>query len=277
LRTPRGYSIAVLDKGQDLRVMRELLQAQGFHIRVFQSAHSAFAKWIASPPSMIIVEPDVLGTEAPDLCRQIRENSTTSLIPIIFVSRQSEEADKVVALGQGQTTIFANHLATASYLPGSSLRRCYELREPAVLRFGELEINSQATTLTVGGLQKQLNPSEFRLLDYMAHNPGRTFTREQLLKVTRFRKRLVKPKLVDTTVNRIRKVIEKDPADPQFIRTVNGFGYRFNDPSQGKQELRGQAPDILDALAEITVTSDLIDHSTKYLSKSPRNGDHAGQ
>lgn len=259
--------------------MRELLQAQGFHIRVFQSAHSAFAKWIASPPSMIIVEPDVLGTEAPDLCRQIRENPTTSLIPIIFVSRQSEEADKVVALGAGADDYICKPFGHRELLARikAGLRGCYELRQPAVLRFGELEINSQATTLAVGGLQKQLNPSEFRLLDYLAHNPGRTFTREQLLKVTRFRKRLVKPKLVDTTVNRIRKVIEKDPADPQFIRTVNGFGYRFNDPSQGKQELRGQAPDILDALAEITVTSDLIDHSTKYLSKSPRNGDHAGQ
>lgn len=228
----QAYSIIVVDNGNDLQLIRGVLATRGFKVRPFTNADSALERALASPPSMFILEADLMKGDGVELCRQIRMTSGLSLIPIIFVSHRAEEADKVVALEAGADDYITKPFGKREMLArvSASLRRCYELRHPLVLRFDDIEINSEATTLTVRGVRVALAPSEFRLLDYLVRNPGRTFIRDHLLKMMRVRTRSVKSRLVDVIVRRIREAIEPDVANPKYLRTVTGFGYCFHLP-----------------------------------------------
>jgi two-component system phosphate regulon response regulator PhoB len=228
----RAYSIYLLDSGKDLQTILGVLRKRRLKIRVFSSAETALRRAMASAPSMFILETDLVKGDGLELCRQIRSTPGISLVPIIFVSRRVEEADRVVGLEAGADDYITKPFGEREMLArvNASLRRCYELRNPVVLRFDDIEINSEAMTVTVQGVPGALTPSQFRLLEYLARNPGRTFSRDHLLEVTRARTKSVKFRLVDVTVKAIRMVIEPDQANPKYLRTVSGFGYCFHLP-----------------------------------------------
>jgi two-component system phosphate regulon response regulator PhoB len=222
----------VVDCGKDLQLIRSVLATRGLKIRAYTSGESALEKASSSPPSLFILEADLMKGDGVELCRQIRETSGLSLIPIIFISRRAQEADKVVALEAGADDYITKPFGKRELLARvrATLRRCYELRYPLVVRFGDIEINSEATTLIVRGVPASLTPSQFRLLDYLVRNPGRTFSRDHLLQMMRVRTKSVNFRLVDVIVKKIREVIEPDQAHPTYLRTVTGFGYCFHLP-----------------------------------------------
>lgn len=228
-----GYSIVLIDRGKDLQSTRHLLSARGFRVRPFTNPESALERALLTPPSMFILETELEKRDGLEVCREIRQTSGLSLIPIIFISRRAQEADKVVALESGADDYITKPFAKREMLArvSASLRRCYELRHPLVLHFDDIEINSEATTLTVRGVRSPLTPSQFRLLDYLVRNPGRTFSREHLLKMMRVRTKSVKLRLVDVIVKQIRAAIEPDQTHPKYLRTVTGFGYCFHLPA----------------------------------------------
>ena len=233
----------VVDAGNDLRTLRHLLAKAGFKIRAFTSAESAFARALDSPPSMFVLETDLASSDGLELCRRIRKTAGLSLLPIVLVSRRSHEAEVVAGLEAGADDYISKPFRQRELLArvDASLRRCYELSQPRVIRFDGIEINSAAITLTVHGRRKQLTPAEFRLLDYMTRNPGRAFSRDHLLSIIRSRPRSVKFRMIDVIVKRIRYAIEPDQANPKYLRTVPGFGYCFYLPenASGINQPRG--------------------------------------
>ena len=98
------------------------------------------------------------------------------------------------------------------------------------MKIGDIEIDSGAMTLSVGGKPVATTATEFRLLDYLAHHVGRVFTRDQLLDAVWRDTAYVTPRSVDVYVRRIREKIEPDPETPRYLRTVRGAGYRFESP-----------------------------------------------
>lgn len=107
LRDPykrRAFSIGALDHSQDLPLLRRVLVRRGFEVRPFCRVQEASLKWTLSPPAPLIIEPDVLGSNIAEVCRAVRSNPATSLLPIIVLSHHAEEADKVVALEAGADT-----------------------------------------------------------------------------------------------------------------------------------------------------------------------------
>jgi two-component system phosphate regulon response regulator PhoB len=107
------------------------------------------------------------------------------------------------------------------------LRRFERPLAPEVVNFEDLVIDSGAMTLTVRGASVQTTATEFRLLDYLARHPGRVFSRDQLLDAVWRETAFVTPRSVDVYVRRLREKIERDPEQPQYLRTVRGAGYRF--------------------------------------------------
>src|SRR6266851_10437004 len=92
----RAYSIFVVDTGDDLNAIRCLLANRGFTVRGFANAEFAIRRALACPPSMFILETAISQGDGLELCRRIRRTPGLSLIPVLFVSHQSQEADKVV-------------------------------------------------------------------------------------------------------------------------------------------------------------------------------------
>jgi DNA-binding response OmpR family regulator len=178
---------------------------------------------------MFILETDIDTGDGLELCTEIRRTPGLSLIPIVIVSHRSREWDVVAGLQAGADDYITKPFRERELLAriDASLRRCYELSRPRLVQFDAIEINSDAITLTVRGRRHQLAPAEFRLLDYLVHNPGRAFSRDHLLGIIRSRPKSVKHRMIDVIVNRIRYAIEPDHQHPKYLRTVKGFGYSF--------------------------------------------------
>jgi two-component system phosphate regulon response regulator PhoB len=99
-----------------------------------------------------------------------------------------------------------------------------------ILRFGELEINVSSMTVQVAGRNVLTTVREFRLLEYLAAHRGRVLTRDQLLDAVWKETPFVTPRSIDVYVRRLREKIERDPCDPQYLKTLRGIGYRFEVP-----------------------------------------------
>jgi two-component system phosphate regulon response regulator PhoB len=102
---------------------------------------------------------------------------------------------------------------------------------PAIIKAGEIEIDSAGMRLTVRGALLSTTATEFRLLEYLARHVGRVFTRDELLDAVWRDTAFVTPRSVDVYVSRLREKIETNPEDPIYLRTVRGAGYRFEVPS----------------------------------------------
>jgi len=189
---------------------------------------------------MFILETAISQGDGLELCRRIRRTPGLSLIPVLLVSHRSQEADKVAGFESGADDYIAKPFGDREMIARvvANLRRCYELTQPVLIRFDDIEINSEAMTLTVNRSPVELSLREFRLLEYFVRNPGRTFSRDHLLKMIRSHSGPVKPRLVDVYVQRIRQTIEPDEEHPTYLRTVRGLGYCFHLPATAKGLLR---------------------------------------
>jgi DNA-binding response OmpR family regulator len=228
------YTIFIADPSEKgLSSLRQLLQTRGFRVRPFKTARSLLQAALASVPSMLILETDLPDQEGLEVCRRIRQTTALSLLPIVFVSSRVQEADLVAGLEAGADDYITKPFATRELISRvrAHLRRCYELNEAKTMRFGHFEIDPEAVILKVNGTPVGMPLTEFRLLEYLVRNPGRTFSRMHLLKMIHWGARVVKPRVVDVYVKRIRGKIELDKQHPEYLRTVRRLGYCFQLPA----------------------------------------------
>ena len=227
--TNRPYTIFVLDDAEEARAIRRALADAGFRVRVFASGEPAVRRALNSPPEMFILESAWGRNDGMSLCDRIRKTSGLSAIPIIFVSKRTHEGDRVAGLNAGADDYISKPFGERELIArvGASLRRCYELTRPAFSQFGSCELNYNATTLAVNGVPIEIPLAEFRLLEYFVRNPGRTFTRDHLIKMIGCGTK-VRSRMVDVYVQRLRRKIEADIENPTYLRTVRGLGYCFH-------------------------------------------------
>ena len=189
---------------------------------------------------MFILESAWPRNDGLSLCDRIRKTSSLASIPIIFVSKRAQEADVVAGLNTGADDYITKPFRERELIARvtASLRRCFELTQPVISQFGIFELNYDAMTLTVNGTLLRIPLAEFRLLEYLVRNPGRTFSRDHLLKMIGSESAKVKPRLVDVYVKRIRQKIEADEENPKYLRTVRGLGYCFHVPTEAGRILK---------------------------------------
>jgi DNA-binding response OmpR family regulator len=235
------YKIFVIDASdREMRLLRRTLQMRGFSVRGFKNAQSALRAALRTVPSMFIIETDLPDEGGLELCRRIRQTAALSLLPVVFVSKRIQEADRVAGLDSGADDYIPKPFGSRELLARvrAHLRRCYELTRAGGMRFGHLEIDPEAVTLKVNGVPVDIPLSEFRLLEYLVRNPGRTFTRLHLLKMIRWGSRVVKPRVVDVYVKRIREKIEINRQHPSYLRTVRSLGYCFDPPTSAPTSMK---------------------------------------
>ena len=206
-----------------------LLKKESYDVEVAVNGKDAIDSFNSFSPDLILLDlmiPEVSGTE---VCRVIR---STSQVPIIMLTAKDAEIDKVVGLELG-----ADDYVTKPY---SSRELIARIR--AVLRRGELQDNAdEGTTLEVGPVRMDtdrhvisVNDSpislplkEFELLEFLMRNAGRVLTRIQLIDRVWGSDYVGDTKTLDVHIKRLRAKIEKDPANPEFIQTVRGMGYKM--------------------------------------------------
>lgn len=206
-----------------------LLSKEGFDVAVAATGPAAIESFEKSGADLILLDLMLPGLSGTEVCRQIR---TKSSVPIIMLTAKDSEIDKVVGLELG-----ADDYVTKPY---SSRELIARIR--AVLRRGEIQDGDiDGTTLEVGPVRMDTDRhiisvngevvaiplKEFELLEFLMRNAGRVLTRVQLIDRVWGSDYVGDTKTLDVHIKRLRAKIEKDPANPEFIQTVRGMGYKM--------------------------------------------------
>jgi DNA-binding response OmpR family regulator len=227
------HTIFVVEDDADIaRLVRHGLENASYQVRVFTSGVGVITEAERQPPSLFLLDVMLPGADGMELCKRIRAISPLAMVPIIFLTAKTGEADRVLGLELGADDYISKPFSPRELVARikAVLRRFERPLPPSVTEIGDINIDAGAMVLKVRGKMVPTTATEFRLLDYLARHAGRVFTRDQLLDAVWRDTAFVTPRSVDVYVRRIREKIEKDSENPRYLKTVRGAGYRFEAP-----------------------------------------------
>ena len=219
--------LAVDDKANVRKLLREYLSEEGFRVVTAENGREALFVARHEKPDLILLDimmPEMSGYEF------IRAYRKESEAPIILLTARVEETDKVLGLELGADDYVTKPFGMRELLARirAVLRRTEKGPPPAeVLRVADITLDIGAHTVTVGERQVDLTPSEFDLLRVLMAYPGRVFARSDLLIELQGTTFDGVERTIDVHVRNLRTKIESDPSTPRYIETVFGVGYRF--------------------------------------------------
>jgi two-component system alkaline phosphatase synthesis response regulator PhoP len=223
--------LVVDDEPEILRLVRDYLEHAGFSVDTATDGPGALRQARTRKPDLVVLDLGLPRLDGLDVTRELRR---TAGVPIIMLTARADESDKLVGLELG-----ADDYVTKPFSPKelvarvrAVLRRTQGALEAGdVIRVGE-EVEIDATrhkARFAGRPVSDLTSTEFDLLVFMAHQPGRVFSRGQLLEAVRGVAIESYERAIDAHVKNIRRKIEVDPTAPRYLQTVFGVGYRFAD------------------------------------------------
>jgi DNA-binding response OmpR family regulator len=218
--------LVVDDEPKIVRLARDYLEKNGFRAVTAADGPSALAMARREHPDLIVLDLLLPGMDGREVCRILRRESD---VPIIMLTALSEESDQIVGLEIGADDYIVKPFSPRALVARvrALLRRAQgEVQAPAVIRVGELEIDTKRYTVTFKGEPLRLTPSEFDLLALLARHPGQTLTRQQLMDDLYGGAASSVDRSVDSHIKNLRRKIESASA-ARFIETVYGVGYRF--------------------------------------------------
>lgn len=235
-------TILVVEDEKDLSELLEYnLKKEGFGVLIARSGAEGLKMAIEKLPDMVILDlmlPDIFGI---DVCRTLRENNDTASIPVIMLTAKSQTSDKIDGLSAG-----ADDYLTKPFSPRELVARIKAVfRRSAGTRkktttgkitFDHLSIDQEACRITVDDRPVELTATEYKLLICLVESKGRVLSRDQLLDAVWREDAFVEQRTVDVHIRHLRTRIERDPANPRFIKTVRGLGYRFDARGDGETE-----------------------------------------
>jgi DNA-binding response OmpR family regulator len=220
--------LIVDDEPKIVRLVHDYLEAAGFSVTSARSGDEALMRARTDLPDLVVLDLGLPGLDGLDVTRALRRNGD---LPIIMLTARDDESDKLVGLELG-----ADDYVTKPFSPRelvarvrAVLRRRAGSGEAEVLRAGELTLDLPRMRVTRGDEPVELTATEFGLLAAMARQPGRVFTRSQLLDAIHGVAFESYERAIDAHVKNIRRKLEPDPRSPRFLLTVYGVGYRLAD------------------------------------------------
>ncbi|MGH9209903.1 MAG: response regulator transcription factor [Acidimicrobiales bacterium] len=223
--------VLVVDDEAKIRdIVRDYLTAGGFLVSAVADGASALAAARAQPPDLVVLDLGLPDRDGLDVAQDLLRHSS---VPIIMLTARSDEIDRVLGL----------ELGADDYLVKPFSPRELVARVRAVLRrsdasvddrreaftVGEVTVDTGRRQVTVGAEVVELTATEFALVERMARQPGRVFTRSQLLEVIHGVATESYERAIDAHVKNLRRKLEPDPHHPRYLLTVHGVGYRFAD------------------------------------------------
>ena len=221
--------LIVEDEDSVLDPLELLLSKEGFTIETARDGREALEKFAKTNPDLILLDlmlPEVSGTE---VCRQIRAKSQ---VPIIMLTAKDTEVDKVVGLELGADDYVVKPYSKAELVARikAVLRRNNAdafVNQGGSISAGPVVIDVERHQVSINGENIALPLKEFELLEFLVRNSGRVLTRTQLIDRVWGSDYFGDTKTLDVHVKRLRAKIEKDPANPVYIQTIRGLGYKF--------------------------------------------------
>jgi len=225
--------ILVVDDEKDIvELVAYNLEREGYQIAKAYDGHQALRYIRENQPDLVILDLMLPGISGLEICRLIRKKPETEGLPIIMLTAKSDSVDKIMGLEIGADDYLTKPFNVRELLARvrAVLRRWEiraELEDVDKISFKGLAIDFRTYEVTVEGKKVDLGPTELKLLRFFIMNPGRVYTRDQLLDHVWGNESFVEPRTVDVHVSRLRAAIEQDKENPEYILTVRGIGYKF--------------------------------------------------
>jgi DNA-binding response OmpR family regulator len=225
--------LVVDDEPRIVQLARDYLEHAGFGVIAAGDGHSAVHAFRTRRPDLVVLDLGLPGLDGLDVTRTIRAESAT---PIVMLTARDDELDKLLGLELG-----ADDYITKPFSPRELVARVRAVlrrtdRDAAgpqagdAIAAGDLRLDTARMRLDVAGRAVDLTATEFALLATMARQPGRIFTRSQLLDALHGVAFDAYERAIDTHVKNIRRKIEPNPRQPRYVLTVYGVGYRVAEP-----------------------------------------------
>ena len=205
-----------------------MLRKEGFEVAVTPTGHEALDEFDRAGADLVLLDLMLPGLPGTEVCRQLRSRSS---VPVIMLTAKDSEVDKVVGLELGADDYVTKPFSSRELVARirAVLRRGAEPADlvPAVLEAGPVRMDVERHVVSVGGAPVRLPLKEFELLEFLLRNAGRVLTRGQLIDRIWGADYVGDTKTLDVHVKRLRAKIEPDPAQPTYLLTVRGLGYKF--------------------------------------------------
>ena len=210
---------------------KDYLELSGFSVEIENNGNQGLLRALKEDFDMYILDLMLPGVDGFEICKQIRENKNT---PILMVSAKKDDIDKIRGLGLG-----ADDYITKPFSPSELVARVkahlsrYErlinsnVQENDIIEIRGLKIDKTARRVWVNDVEKQFTTKEFDLLAFLAQNPNRVFSKEELFSEIWDLESVGDIATVTVHIKKIREKIEYNTTQPQYIETIWGVGYRF--------------------------------------------------
>jgi two-component system alkaline phosphatase synthesis response regulator PhoP len=222
--------LVVDDEPEIVRLVRSYLEQDGYRVVTAYNGEDALYTARHEKPDLVVLDVLMPKMDGLEFTRRVRRDQD---VPIIMLTARAEETDRIVGLEMG-----ADDYVTKPFSPRevvarvrAVLRRAQpsdEREPPPVLRVGPITLDRSTHTVTVGDEPADLTPTEFDVLDTLMSTPGRVYSRAEILEAVQGVAFEAYERTVDAHVKNLRKKVEPDPANPNYILTVRGVGYRLN-------------------------------------------------
>ncbi|MCR5477815.1 MAG: response regulator transcription factor [Lachnospiraceae bacterium] len=212
---------------------RDYLELSDFQVEVCDNGDDGLARALEEDVDLVVLDLMLPGTDGFEVCRKIREKKD---IPILMVSAKKDDIDKIRGLGLGADDYMTKpfspselvarvkaHLARYDRLVGAGVSKV----QNDVVEIRGIRIDKTARRVFIDGVEKAFTTKEFDLLTYLAENPNRVFTKDELFREIWGMESIGDIATVTVHIKKIREKIEDDTANPKYIETIWGVGYRF--------------------------------------------------
>jgi two-component system alkaline phosphatase synthesis response regulator PhoP len=226
--------LVVDDEPGIVQIARDYLERAGYRIVTAADGQHALRLARSEVPSLVVLDLMLPGMDGLDVTRAIRGDPATRSIPIIMLTARVEETDRLIGLELGADDYITKPFSPRELVARvrAVLRRTEGPRdEGGILRAGLLQIDLQRRAVRLGDTPIELTATEFDLLAILAREPGRPFTRAQLLELVYDISYAGFDRTIDAHIKNLRRKIEPDHHDPRYIQTIYGVGYKFSEVS----------------------------------------------
>lgn len=219
--------LVVDDEKKFVNVLRAYLEQAGFGVVIASDGKNALAVFRREKPNLILLDLNLPEMDGLDVARIIRKESSA---PIIMLTARVEEINRLIGLELGADDYITKPFSPREVVARvrAVLRRVEGETAPVeILRAGEVEMDLKKHVVTARGKVVELTPTEFDLLTALMKNPGRAFTRMQLLDLVQGEAFDGYERTIDAHIKNLRQKLGDDPKQPRFLITVFGVGYKF--------------------------------------------------
>jgi DNA-binding response OmpR family regulator len=230
---PDSSTILLVDDEDSVqKLLAYPLEREGFRVLQARDGEEALRRFAAEPVDLVVLDVMLPKLDGLEVCKRLRAESE---VPIIMLTARDDELDKVVGLELGADDYITKPFSIREFRSRvrALLRRASVTRQTSaaggVISVDGLKIDLARRSVEVGEQPVRLTYVEFELLRTLASHPGRVYSRRMLLESLWGDADYREPRTIDVHVRHLREKLERDPAEPEFILTVRGVGYRFRD------------------------------------------------